>query len=273
MDEDDEREWSLFQKQSWHNNQHQNSHHIMDVTHMLSVTSSSSSSSNNYMSHRPGGNKRKQIYARKVSPYLKSLQVISTQQPCYLYAIKCTLTTPISQNGNDTKSKATTDNGQLNSWCFGLVASKPLLEVVDFSIFTQSGEETTSIKLIKTQMYLTPNQLKYLKIFHKFLFSNVLRMEGRGAIASKFISSYNLNNSKTQHDQMGCLLCLLKLQSENCIADCEPTYEVDWELMKSIDGCTDKSFLRVPSHASRFMEELIEQEDGDMTLHDQLARN
>ena len=54
MDSVDDLEWSPF-----------NSHSAKANNQQIA----------NYMSHRPGGSKRKQIYHRKMSPYLQSLQV------------------------------------------------------------------------------------------------------------------------------------------------------------------------------------------------------
>lgn len=165
---------------------------------------------------------------------MDSNQLVSTQKPTYVYAIKLQLTTPLNI------SSLPPTNSPPNV-IFGLIGSRPLLETVDFPIYTQNGEEIVQIELIKSNLYLSPKQLKLIKTFHRFIFSNVLRMEGRGAAASPFLSDFGIT-TKSQPNQTGCLICIL--QSAN--------YDFDWKLMESIEGCTDKSFMRIPVHAKRF---------------------
>ena len=227
LDEDDEREWSqfsqMYQKQAVQTSQE-------NFNQQLS----------NYMSHRPGGNKRKQVYKKKVSPYLHSLQLVSTQHPSYLYVIKSTVTVALS-------AKTESDTGKSSSWCFGMVTSKMLLEIVDFPIFTQNGEETISFELVKSGIYLTPNQLKLLRNFHKFVFSSVLRMENRGTVPSPFLLNINpaqFKNQTQSFDQCGYYIAILSAK-----------YDFDWELMKKVEECTDKTFMRVPSYIRKISEE------------------
>lgn len=202
------------------------------------------------MSHRPGGNKRKQVYQKKVSPYLHSLQLVSTQNHSYLYVIKSQLNVPLLNTANEDK----TMNSTKNECYFGLITSKPLLEIVDFPIFTTNGEETISFELIKSSFYLTPNQFKVVKGFHKFLFSNVLRMDsGRGAIASQYLANTSANTTQTKHGYYTCIIFQDSLSND---------YDFDWDLMKKVDGSTDRQFLKVPKYIKR-MEELEENEELD----------
>lgn len=68
-------------------------------------------------------------------------------------------------------------------------------------------------------------------------------MEGRGAAASPFLSS---SNGKPQMglSNTGCLICSLTPDSS----------DFDWDLMKSVDGCTDRAFLRPPPYVKRLVE-------------------
>ena len=129
-DADDEREWSQFSSYFQKHQQQLNSQHVLNTQNLQQQIS-------NYMSHRPGGNKRKQIYAKRVSPYLKSLQAVSTQAPVYLYVFECNVTVPLP---TVMEGAAYTGDG----WCFGMVTSKIILETSDFPIFTQNGEETVN---------------------------------------------------------------------------------------------------------------------------------
>jgi dsRNA-specific ribonuclease len=199
-----------------------------------------------YMAHRPGGNKRKQVYAKKQSAYLKSMQLITTQHQCYLYMFKCTLTTPINNSERETNAEKTTTR----LWSFGLLTSRMLLEIVDFPIFTQNGEETVQMELIKSGIYLTLNQLKLIKSFHRFLFSCVLRMEGRGALASPHLlnTASTIGKVKNAFDQYGPYVCILtasKRQNES-----ELVYDFDWDLMKATETCSDGALMKAPAHVN-----------------------
>jgi endoribonuclease Dicer len=46
-----------------------------------------------------------------------------------------------------------------------------------FPVFTRSGEVTVSINILSREVALKKEELDKLKIFHMFLFSNVLRLE------------------------------------------------------------------------------------------------
>jgi dsRNA-specific ribonuclease len=222
-DADDEQEWSQFSNAKINSNA---------LNQQLST----------YMSHRPGGNKRKQIYHKKISPYLKSFQSITTQTQSYLYIIKLELTTSLNKDENEENFKKDKRN-------FGFLASKLMLEVVDFPIFTQNGEETVQISLIKSGIFLTPNQLKLIKSFHRFIFSNVLRMDGRGAAASPSLLNVKINNQ--QNDAAGCFICILNEMNE-----------FDWDLMKQVEGCTDRTFMRIPNYVRRVQIEMEDEEEN-----------
>lgn len=46
-----------------------------------------------------------------------------------------------------------------------------------FPVFTRSGEVTVSVDKLEREINLSPDELEKLKTFHRFLFSNVLRLE------------------------------------------------------------------------------------------------
>jgi hypothetical protein len=201
------------------------------------------------MSHRPGGNKRKQVYKKKVSPYLYSFQLISTQHHLYLYVIKTQLNVPLVNTNIEEKNL----HPLKNECYFGLITSKPLLEIVDFPIFTPNGEETISFELINSSFYLTSNQFKIVRGFHKFLFSNVLRMDsGRGAIASQYLVNETDNNqTQTKHGYFTCIVTQDLKTKE---------YDINWDLMKKVEGSTDRQFLKVPNYV-KVIEEVEENEE------------
>lgn len=176
-----------------------------------------------------------------MSPFLYE-HAITTQQPVYLYVFQCNLTTPFP---NTDQPKVTTS---LQTTCFGMITSKILLETSDFPIFTTNGEETVSCKLVKTGIYLTPNQLKLIKSFHRFLFSNILRLEGLGACPQAFL----LNQTSDRKPGLGSYVTVLtELPGSNNM------YDFNWQIMKSVENCSDRTFLRVPEY-TRFVPENID---------------
>lgn len=46
-----------------------------------------------------------------------------------------------------------------------------------FPVYTRSGEVSVSIVIVKSDLVMTETQLDRLKIFHRYLFANVLRLE------------------------------------------------------------------------------------------------
>ena len=51
------------------------------------------------------------------------------------------------------------------------------LQVPYFPVYTRSGEVSVSIDILKSDHVFTVEQLDRLKMFHKYLFANVLRLE------------------------------------------------------------------------------------------------
>lgn len=185
------------------------------------------------------------MYTKKVSPYLGSMQLITYQNPVYLYVFDCSITTPIPNLNTSSKPSLTTECS------FGLVASKVLLETSDFPIFTQNGEETVSCRLVKSGVYLTQNQLKLIKSFHKFLFSNILRLEGFGACALPYLTE----NDKKSTQNNGCYISILSGSNMN--------YDFNWDLMKKVENCTDRKFLRVPEFTKFISENNQNEEESE----------
>jgi hypothetical protein len=167
--------------------------------------------------HRPGDSKRKQIYAKKQSAYLID-STFDAMHQCYLYVFEVCLTTPIIRDQIDTTRQAFMQKFDEKKF-FGLISQRPLIEIPDFTIFTQLGEESVSFRLLKDHFYLSPNQIKLIKLFHRFLFTYVLRME-RGPV-------------KFKADSRGAFVCILN-----------DSYDIDWDMIKSIEDFNDKSLLK-----------------------------
>ena len=163
---------------------------------------------------RIGSSKRKQIYKKKISNFLLQSS-FDTQHPTYLYRFKCALTTPLNTIPMPVKQTQTEKY-------FAIITQKRLLEIPDYTIFTQYGEESICVDLIKDNFYMTQNQIKLIKNFHKFLFSYVLRMERPPVVY--------------QPDSTGSFICLVTQQHHS--------FEIDWQLMRLVENYNDKSFIK-----------------------------
>ena len=52
-----------------------------------------------------------------------------------------------------------------------------IFQICSFPVFTRSGEVTVSVKPASSNFYLSEYQLENLAFFHRYTFSDVLRLE------------------------------------------------------------------------------------------------
>ncbi|XP_052768714.1 endoribonuclease Dicer-like [Mya arenaria] len=123
---------------------------------------------------RPGTTKRKQYYCKKVASALQQT-VPSPGTPCNLYVITMILTGPITEDQNTRGRKIDAPDETTRS--IGIITPKTIPLVPMFPVFTRSGEVTVSVDLLSSEVTLSEEKLEKLKTFHRFLFSNVLRLE------------------------------------------------------------------------------------------------
>ncbi|KAL3202530.1 hypothetical protein MRX96_042427 [Rhipicephalus microplus] len=124
---------------------------------------------------RPGTTKRRQYYDKKVSEVLKGKRVCESDE-FHLYAFTMKLTCPIPEEQNTRGRKihdpADTARG------FGLVTSRRIPLICSFPVFTRSGEVTVELEHVSSDIgQLTSNQVRDLTTFHRYTFTNVLRLE------------------------------------------------------------------------------------------------
>ncbi|KAH7942576.1 hypothetical protein HPB49_025404 [Dermacentor silvarum] len=124
---------------------------------------------------RPGTTKRRQYYDKKVSEVLKG-QRVDENDEFHLYAFGMKLTCPIPEEQNTRGRKihdpADTARG------FGLVTSRRIPLICSFPVFTRSGEVTVELEHISSDIGpLSPKQVRDLTTFHRYTFTNVLRLE------------------------------------------------------------------------------------------------
>jgi hypothetical protein len=101
-------------------------------------------------------------------------------------------------------------------------------------------------------------------------------MDGCGAVASPYLynsSEAATSTSKSNMNQhFGCYITLLYEQqqvafdSQKSQSTC---YEFDWDLMKKIENCNDRAFLKVPSYV-KYMEEETDEATTDSAQCEQV---
>ncbi|XP_055995249.1 endoribonuclease Dicer-like isoform X2 [Ostrea edulis] len=122
---------------------------------------------------RPGTTKRKQYYFKKLAGSL--LQSHPTTEECMLYNVTLQLSKAISDEQNTRGRKICAPEDTLRG--FGILTSKPIPQVPTFPVYTRSGEVNASIDLLNCNVSLSSEELRRLREFHRFTFTNVLRLE------------------------------------------------------------------------------------------------
>ncbi|KAM7288423.1 endoribonuclease Dcr-1 [Ixodes scapularis] len=124
---------------------------------------------------RPGTTKRRQYYDKKVSEVLKGQQVGAVGQ-CHLYAFSMKLTCPIPEEQNTRGRKIHDPADTLRG--FGLLTSTRIPPICSFPVFTRSGEVTVRLEHVSSSLGpLSSQQVGDLRNFHRYTFTNVLRLE------------------------------------------------------------------------------------------------
>ncbi|KAL4237619.1 Endoribonuclease Dicer [Mactra antiquata] len=162
---------------------------------------------------RPGTTKRKQYYSKRVAQALQGTEP-HPDEVCYLYIINMVLTGPITDDQNTRGRKLYAPENTPR--CFGILTTKTIPLVPMFPVFTRSGEVTVAIDPLPGEVTLEEEKLDKLKTFHRFLFSNVLRLE-------KDPMDY-LPNCST----MGYLVVPLNKEDEDA------GLEIDWKFTEKV---------------------------------------
>ncbi|XP_071160069.1 endoribonuclease Dicer-like [Mytilus edulis] len=161
---------------------------------------------------RPGTTKRKQYYLKKTANIL--LRGYPEKEKNNLYLLKMKLTKPISDDQN-TRGRKLNDPEE-TSRSFGLLTSVTIPQVPEFPVYTRSGEVTTSIELLTSDVCYSQEELERLSKFHRFVFSNVLRLEKDPMIFSP------------NQAELGYLIIPLGKATEEI--------PVDWEFIEKVEN-------------------------------------
>ncbi|XP_060069957.1 endoribonuclease Dicer-like [Ylistrum balloti] len=122
---------------------------------------------------RPGTTKRKQYYIKQLGSAL--VKGHPTEDQNFLYLIHLTLTQPISDDQNTRGRRVYTPDETKRG--FGLLSSKHIPKIPTFPLYTRSGEVTVSLNLLRRDAAFTQEELIKLREFHRFVFTEVLRLE------------------------------------------------------------------------------------------------
>ncbi|OWF53355.1 endoribonuclease Dicer-like [Mizuhopecten yessoensis] len=158
---------------------------------------------------RPGTTKRKQYYIKQLgSSLVKGHPTVDTN---FLFLIQLTLTQPISDDQN-TRGRRVYTPEETNRG-FGLLSSKHIPMIPTFPLYTRSGEVTVSLDLLRSGTSFTEEELARLQEFHRFVFTEVLRLEK--------------DPMEFQPDQADLGYCIIPLNRKTDNSD----YFVDWDFI------------------------------------------
>ncbi|XP_062617556.1 endoribonuclease Dicer-like [Saccostrea cucullata] len=168
---------------------------------------------------RPGTTKRKQYYFKKLASSL--LKSHPTTEKRILYSITLNLSKPISDEQNTRGRKICAP--EETSRGFGILTSKQIPQVPTFPVYTRSGEVTASIDLLSSYVPLSEEELRRLREFHRFTFTNVLRLEKD---PMEFCP---------EESELGYLIVPLNKEDESKVI-------IDWDFVKEVED--SKSHIR-----------------------------
>ena len=123
---------------------------------------------------RPGTTKRRQYYNKQVAPPFSTGKEETTIRG-HLYAFKMKLTCALPEEQNTRGRKIhPPENAALS---FGLLVPQKMPPICQFPIYTRDGEIFVETKLIVENLDITENQVSRIAAFHRFTFSQVLKLE------------------------------------------------------------------------------------------------
>lgn len=179
---------------------------------------------------RPGTTKRRQYYDKKVSEVLKGKRVAESDE-FHLYAFSMKLTCPIPEEQN-TRGRKIHDPAD-TSRGFGLVTSRRIPLICSFPVFTRSGEVTVELEYVSSDIGpLSSRQVCDLTTFHRYTFTNVLRLE-------KYPMTFNPEGD-------ACSFLVVPINAVKPTDDQPGSTTIDWQFVERI--CEEEKFMprRVP---------------------------
>uniref|UniRef100_F6XSF3 ribonuclease III n=1 Tax=Ciona intestinalis TaxID=7719 RepID=F6XSF3_CIOIN len=123
---------------------------------------------------RPGSTKKRQTY-NKDSPQILRSCLPQPDINLFIYEIEMKIKNPLLDELNVRRRKLFFP--EETSRCFGILTTKPIPQIPGFPIFTRSGEESAKLKFCRGFVQLSAQQIKLVRIFHRYVFSDMLRVD------------------------------------------------------------------------------------------------
>ncbi|XP_078491910.1 endoribonuclease Dicer [Ciona intestinalis] len=123
---------------------------------------------------RPGSTKKRQTY-NKDSPLILRSCLPQPEVNLFIYEIEMKIKNPLLDELNVRRRKLFFP--EETSRCFGILTTKPIPQIPGFPIFTRSGEESAKLKFCRGFVQLSAQQIKLVRIFHRYVFSDMLRVD------------------------------------------------------------------------------------------------
>lgn len=121
-----------------------------------------------------GSSKLRQYYKKRIAKVFSG-PLVTDNVDCYLYKFKMLLTCPIPDEQNR-RGRRIIDPSETNQ-NYAIVCTTRLPKICSFPVFTRSGEVMISVELVDENFRLTADKVEYLRTFHEYTFSKVLRLE------------------------------------------------------------------------------------------------
>ena len=121
-----------------------------------------------------GSTKHRQYYQKRIAKVFSG-PMVEDGMECFLYKLKMVLTCPIPDEQNR-RGRRINDPSETKR-NYAIISANRLPKICSFPIFTRSGEVVISVELVGDKLQPTADQVKNLMRFHKYTFSEVLRLE------------------------------------------------------------------------------------------------
>uniref|UniRef100_H2YYK2 ribonuclease III n=1 Tax=Ciona savignyi TaxID=51511 RepID=H2YYK2_CIOSA len=151
------------------------------------------------ISGRPGSTKKRQTYNKDSN--------------LFMYEVRMRIRVPLLDELNVRRRRLFFPEDTTR--CFGILTTKLLPQIPGFPIFTRSGEESCQLKFCRGFIQLSPQQVKLVRIFHRYVFSDMLRVD-------RVPLSFQPEQSSSQL----LVVVLNKAYSSKC-----DSLDIDWSFM------------------------------------------
>lgn len=162
---------------------------------------------------RPGTTKRRQYYNKRTAEAFTACQP-KVGTPSFLYSIRMKLTCPIPEEQNIRGRRIYAPEETTQG--FGILTAKEIPKLCGFPVFTRSGEVRVELQRLPGVVVLDKDQLEHVSDFHRYTFSNVLRLD-------KYPMRYDSQSAENS-------LFIVPL---NCSTG-DGNLELDWSFLRTI---------------------------------------